>query len=1030
MTGFPLGQWLAVAALAAGLLACGPTGSELEEKPERTAEMSLATPVRLEPGLPKRRLAEGETHPYLLSLETGEYVRIVADQYGVDLVLKLFAPGGTQPLVEKDSPTGTRGAERISVIAAVTGDYRVEVVGGEGTAAGDYEIRVAERRVATPADHKRVDGERIFLEGERLRRAKSFEEAIARYERALGLYREAEDLTGQAAALYSIGWMRERLDRWEEAARLCREAAELYRQAGEPTGRAQALNRSGRLLHSLRRPEEALPLLEEAIRLFRATSDAEGEAAALINLGGAYVQADRFRDAVEAYDQALPLSRKAGDRHGEAVARLTLGLLYLEHGKWAEARNEYEEALQTADAIGERDLAASALDGLGLVDYREGRFAESRARSEQALALYRELKDRRGQARALTSLGSALLGTGQTGEARSRYEEARALFHALEDPQGEATATSHLGRVALAEGEPRRALELHREALARFQQIEDRQGLSRTHYGMAQALLALSDPDGALREIETSLELAERQRSATESLDVRAFYFATRQHYWELYIDVLLALDRLRPNQGFAARALEAEERRRARSLLDALAEIRAGTRQGEARLQDTSPLQARKEDGQTLSLVEIRKRLLDTDTLLLIYSLGEERSILWKVTRSTLVSHSLPPREKIEASALRVHKDLSSRLPESQRQQIALDHLSDLVLKPVAADLPKYRRLLIVADGALHLVPFAALPDPGAAPVEGRAPRVIEGHPVIHLPSASVGATLRQERRGTPLNRQGPLVAIVADPVFDTAPPSPGEDSRADLARSVRDLGLARLEPLPYTREEAEAIHALRPGAVVSVLGFEAKREILEDERWRHAPILHFATHGLFNDRQPELSGLAFTQVNPDGTPRRNSFLRLQDIYGLDLDADMVVLSACQTGLGKELRGEGLLGMTRGFLTRGVPQLVVSLWKVGDRSTKELMTRFYRELFNGYPPPEALQRAQKTMLREPAWNDPAQWAGFIFVGDFERRPGGDIEARDTGGTTPVQKADGAGLPIKPKPKKPSKPPGPGGSPQ
>jgi CHAT domain-containing protein len=279
----------------------------------------------------------------------------------------------------------------------------------------------------------------------------------------------------------------------------------------------------------------------------------------------------------------------------------------------------------------------------------------------------------------------------------------------------------------------------------------------------------------------------------------------------------------------------------------------------------------------------------------------------------------------------------------------------------------------------------------------------------------------------------------VLADPVFDAsdsrmpregAPPQPtATPARDHLARSLRDLDITHLERLPFSRQEAEAIQRLwRPGEVLSVFDFAANREVLADDRWLHAPILHFATHGLFDDRQPELSGLVFSQLNLDGTPRTDGFLRLHDIYGLDLDADLVVLSACQTGIGREVRGEGLLGITRGFMSIGVPQLVVSLWKVEDRATAELMTRFYRELYDGKRPPEALQRAQKSMLNEAPWSDPALWAGFIFLGDYERLPGGDIEARDTGGTEAPRSATSGGLPPpkvrppRPKPKPPQTP--------
>jgi CHAT domain-containing protein len=1035
--------------------------------------MSAAPPVRIEPGQRVGRLlAAGETHPYLVRLEAGEYVRIIAEQRGVDLILRLLAPDGGV-IAEVDSPTGTRGAERVSEIAVTAGDYRTEVVGADETPPGEYEIRIEDRRPATAADRKRVEGERVFLEGEDLRRGKDFEEAITRFKRALRLWREAGDRVGEADALHRLGLMQERLERWLQAADLSGQAAEVYRETGNLTGQAESLNRRGRLLGRLGRYGEAQTVLEEAVQLFRADGNLSGEATALSNLGTIHLWNSRFHEAVDAYEEAQIILHRLGLQSKEALALLNMGELYLAWAKLPEARDRFEKALRIVEDLGDRESAAVALESLGELNHREGRFDDSRQQLERALGIYRELGNRRGQASTLNALGTVHLKSGDPSAAGKFHKEARRLYQELGDIQGEATALSSLGRAAFAEGDSRQALEHYHAARPLFDKLGDRPGQALIHYGIGQALVQQGDLEGGLRDLESCLEVVEEIRAGADGLNLRAFYFASKQHYWDLYIDVLMRLDEQRPGKRFAAKAVEAAERRRARSLLDALSDLQSEARKEitpallqedrktrdllrtaeelrrtalqdvdtkrvealdqeirihlarldyvRARMRRASPRLKALDSPPVLSLKKIQKSLLDSKTLLLVYSLGEERSFLWAVTKTSLTSHILPGREKIEKSAFLVHDLMSRRLrPSTSRlRQSAVDDLTSMVLAPVVEDLTKHERLLIVADGALQAVPFAALSEPGSVPrgAAKRRPLLLEQHEITLLPSASVVTRLRQGRPLAVPVRRPPLIAIVAEPVFG----KPDPESHRTLARSAGDLGLERFERLPYSGIEAEAIAKMvRPEYVFKVTGSAAVREVFEDSRVQRAPILHLATHSLIDDRQPELSGLVFSFFGPDGAPRRNAFLQVHEIYDLNLKSDLAVLSSCETGSGRDVRGEGFLGMAHAFMAAGVPQVVMSLWSVEDEATKNLMIHFYRELLDeGRLPPDALRRAQLAMIREGR-SDPSLWAGFVFLGDFGLRPGGGIEASDNGGTEPAKRASND-MPVEPGPDEPPK---------
>jgi CHAT domain-containing protein len=333
---------------------------------------------------------------------------------------------------------------------------------------------------------------------------------------------------------------------------------------------------------------------------------------------------------------------------------------------------------------------------------------------------------------------------------------------------------------------------------------------------------------------------------------------------------------------------------------------------------------------------------------------------------------------------------------------------LSATLLGPTAALLGE-KRLVIVADGALQYVPFAALPEPGDERSAGTgtatsAEPLVARHEIISLPSASVLAVLRREREGR--KPAAGTVAVLADPVFDKdddrvaaiagarakAKPAGAEavetDEAGELRRATREAGLTEglIPRLPFSRQEAEAILSLAPArSRMAALNFQANRRAATGAALSNYRIVHFATHGLLNAEHPELSGLVLSLVDEQGRAQ-DGFLRLHEIYNLSLpSAELVVLSACQTGLGKEVRGEGLVGLVRGFMYAGAPRVAASLWKVDDWATAEMMKHFYRGLLQEkLRPAEALRRAQAAMWRQRRWQSPYYWAGFVLQGDWK----------------------------------------------
>jgi CHAT domain-containing protein len=444
---------------------------------------------------------------------------------------------------------------------------------------------------------------------------------------------------------------------------------------------------------------------------------------------------------------------------------------------------------------------------------------------------------------------------------------------------------------------------------------------------------------------------------------------------------------------------------------------------QVQARIRETSPRYAALTQPLPLSLKQIQTELLDRNTLLLEYALGEDKSFLWAVTPDSISSFELPGRVHIESAARRVYEMLTARNqtpltegPDQRRKRLqqidaaypeASAELSRMLLGPVASEL-KDKRLLIVGEGVLQYLPFAALPEPGVnrpqSTPASRAPGVsgplistplIVAHEIVSVPSASVLAVLRREARSRPAADR--TLAVLADPVFEasdpriaqqtnlTAAPATGQAPAEDIRRSAGESGLQAFLRLRFSRQEADQIASFAGGAKeLKALDFAASRTLATSGELSSYAILHFATHGLINNEHPELSGIVLSLVDRQGQPQ-NGFLRLYDIYNLKLQADLVVLSACQTALGKQIKGEGLIGLVRGFMYAGAPRVVASLWQVDDRASADLMGRFYEAMLRrGLSPAAALRAAQVSAWTDKRWRPPYFWAAFTLQGDWK----------------------------------------------
>ncbi|MEO1204218.1 MAG: CHAT domain-containing protein, partial [Pseudomonadota bacterium] len=546
----------------------------------------------------------------------------------------------------------------------------------------------------------------------------------------------------------------------------------------------------------------------------------------------------------------------------------------------------------------------------------------------------------------------------------------------------------------------------HAEAL--FREARYALGLALALESRALAALRLGDHAGVEKLAREAIDVYSVLRGRLTNLDLRANYASQQFRPANVYVKSLMQRHVADPDAGYDARALEVAERARARTLLEVLNDSdadRSGAsprilarrsrllREISANAEPTLPSGARSRGDLIELLSELDElesriveqtrpefgRIADIDLsveevqaalgpgeLLLYYFIGDDEVFAWAVSAGTADGLSLGESRVIEQAAQTTAKGLR----ELDSVEAGLEQLSRLVLGPFAPAMEGASRIVIVTDGALNYVPFEALPVPGART------RLLNDFVVSYAPSVATLSVLRAAAAG---HEREPLVLAVSDPVFSL------RDRRIEPGESSDDerRGGQPLNRLALTALEADAIEALVPdGRLLDLAGLEANRgTLLEALTTKQPDIVHIATHGFVDTDRPELTGISLS-IDPAAAAMGPSFIGLRDIYLLNLSARLVVLSACETALGRELKSEGLVGLTRAFLYAGARQVIASLWQVQDRSTSELMRRLYSGyLSDGLDAAEALRAAKLEVRANPRWRHPYYWSGFVLQG-------------------------------------------------
>jgi CHAT domain-containing protein/Tfp pilus assembly protein PilF len=799
------------------------------------------------------------------------------------------------------------------------------------------------------------------------------DKALERHQRALNLARKRRWQLAEGDALSNMGKIYSDVADWQKALEFYNQALAVFRSMADGKQReAVTLNNIGMAYSRSGEQEKALEYLQQAFSLHYAAENKQSEAATLTNIGVVYrIQGD-FQKAQSHLSQARAINTETGNRGQLAETLNEIGVGYSEDGHPDKAVEILSEAIQIHHATGNLRQEAIALSNLGDAFNRLKRPDAALQSFSQALTILRNIGDLSRAARTLEGIARAERSQGKLTEARTHIQESLALIETVRARAG--SLQMRASYRALVED----AYEFYIHVLMEQHAQDpshgfDAEALQASERARARSLLErLNEAKVDIRE-GVAPELVKKERELTQLLNAKA--------QREMQI-------KLRKGSNEELIALQRE-----------MSGLEDEYQQVEATIRQRSPRYSALTQPQPLGLKEIQQQL-DADTILLEYALGEERSYLWTVTPNSLKAYVLPQRDDIQKLALQVYESLgarsvvksmetpaqrSSRIVQADKEfEQAASELSRLILAPAAGELGN-KRLVIVADGALQYVPFAALSSSGAA----YQPLIVR-HEIVSLPSASSFAVQRDNLANRPIAPK--TLAVIADPVFSMGDPRlrPGAEPVAQApTRIIEHLsgsasGQLSIPRLPFTRREADQILAVaRAGANLKALDFRANRAMATSGELSKYRYVHFATHGYLDTSRAGLSAIVLSLYDENGKPL-DGFLRTHDVYNLKLPAELVVLSACETGLGKDVRGEGLEGLTRGFMYAGARRVVVILWNVNDKATAALMQRLYTGMLRtNKTPAAALRAAQIEMLRTGPWQSPYYWAPFVMQGEW-----------------------------------------------
>lgn len=856
---------------------------------------------------------------------------------------------------------------------------------------------------------KKLIADSLYAAGTRLRGSEP-EKAIGIYREAIEIYKNINDERGESEILGGLGLIYTNID-YDTSLVYYRQALVKREKVNDKVLIGNTLNSLGSLYYGVFRDYSlALEYLDGAEKIRMDLGDSLNlgrtihvKASTLENLG-------QFEKALKYFNLSLELNQQSGDWIRVAESLLKSGSILNNLGRYEDAMESLGKALELYNELDDKTGISDALNQIGFVYLKMGDYNKAMEEFGEAIRITEELDDQWGLAGIYNNMGVMLQGVGRTEKGLEYYKNALAIYEELKDSASILITLNNTGTAYFdskdyltAEEYHRKGLNLSRDLKFRDQEASyllnlanDQSILGKTNEalenftagfeiartlnspdlkwkfiaGLAENYEARGEYDRALEFNDTALKILEGIRNKIPGEEFKRSYMARERFVFQDIINLLGILHERDETKGYDTLAFSYEEQSKSRVLLDLLAES-PGHGSGE-----TAQRSEELKEPEPVSIKEAMALCTDKNTVILAYSAGDSSSYLWVITQSHHKLFRLPDintlQQQIETIRFAL---LDPRQGASEYLIQAGTSLYEELIKPAEPFLKRNSKLVIIPDGVLYYLPFEVLlternKDDGETAFSD-FPFLLKKYPVSYAQSASVLKSLMSESDGMSKPNSGirRLVAF-GDPNYESA-----DESASGTGK--------RYDRLEYSGKEVENISTFfKSGDSEIYLRNDATEENAKREgALKKFNFIHFATHGYIDEDKPDLSSLVLTK---DNNSEEDGFLQAAEIFNLDLNADLVVLSACQTGLGKLVRGEGMVGLTRAFMYAGAPSVIVSLWSVSDMSTALLMGEFYKNLIkNKLSKTEALRKARLKLIADKKYAHPFYWAPFVLIGDW-----------------------------------------------